>query len=215
MMLSLTCSHQKHSKQNAIKFLIGLFIGIGLFIDLSTARAGPWEQAEQAYDNGDYEQAIRLWRQMANQKDPRAQNQLGEMYSKGRGVHRDFSKAEFWFERYGCPICALPLLGRAYELAGLPDSALAVYELYSTTPYDDRPLGGPSPHAISPAGGYDHYWLPVVYERLADLYEQRGDTAKAIYYYGKLVDLWQDADPELQPRVEAARRAIEALSGDI
>ena len=98
-MLSLTCSHQKHSKQNAIKFLIGLFIGIGLFIDLSTARAGPWEQAEQAYDNGDYEQAIRLWRQMANQKDPRAQNQLGEMYSKGRGVRRDFSQAEFWFER--------------------------------------------------------------------------------------------------------------------
>ncbi|MGD8940851.1 MAG: sel1 repeat family protein, partial [Gammaproteobacteria bacterium] len=70
-----------------------------MFIDLSTARAGPWEQAEQAYDNGDYEQAIRLWRQMANQKDPRAQNQLGEMYSKGRGVRRDFSQAEFWFER--------------------------------------------------------------------------------------------------------------------
>jgi hypothetical protein len=57
-------------------------------------------------------------------------------------------------------------------------------------------------------------YLASVYERLGDLYEQRGDTAKAVYYYGKLVDLWKDADPELQPRVEAARRAIEALSPD-
>ena len=46
-------------------------------------------------------------------------------------------------------------------------------------------------------------------------FEQRGDTAKAIYYYGKLVDLWKDADPELQPRVEAARAGeVEALSPD-
>ena len=34
------------------------------------------------------------------------------------------------------------------------------------------------------------------------------------YLGGKLVDLWKDADPELQPRVEAARRAMEALSPD-
>jgi hypothetical protein len=60
----------------------------------------------------------------------------------------------------------------------------------------------------------DALWLPSMYERLGDLYEQQGDTAKATYYYGKLVELWKDADPELQPRVEAARRAIEALSTD-
>jgi DNA-binding SARP family transcriptional activator len=60
----------------------------------------------------------------------------------------------------------------------------------------------------------DDVFLPRAYERLGELYEQRGDTAKAIYYYGKLVELWKDADPELQPRVEAARRAIEALSPD-
>jgi hypothetical protein len=53
-----------------------------------------------------------------------------------------------------------------------------------------------------------------VYERLGELYEQRGEAAKAVLYYGKLVDLWQDANPELQPRVEAARRAIAALSRD-
>jgi hypothetical protein len=52
----------------------------------------------------------------------------------------------------------------------------------------------------------------VVYERLGALYEQRGDTANAILNYGKLVDLWRDADPELQPRVEAAGRAIQTLT---
>ena len=52
------------------------------------------------------------------------------------------------------------------------------------------------------------------FERLGALYEERGNTERAIYYYGKLVELWKDADPELQPRVEAARRAISVLSPD-
>ena len=86
-----------------------------------------------------------------------------------------------------------------------------MYELYLTTNWDRRILKGGF-HLPDQGGG--SYWLPVVYERLGDLYEQRSDTAKATYYYGKLVDLWKDADPVLQPRVEAARRAIEALSPD-
>ena len=67
-------------------------------------------------------------------------------------------------------------------------------------------------------GGEDwmlYYWqLPSIYERLGELYEQRGSAERAIYYYGRFVELWQDADPDLQPRVEAARRAIDALSRD-
>jgi tetratricopeptide (TPR) repeat protein len=98
-------------------------------------------------------------------------------------------------------MCALPYLAWAYDQAGEPDSALAIYERYIATPYMWRLQE-------------DSWWLYRAYERLGDLYEQRGDTAKAVYYYGKLVELWKDADPELQPRVEAARRAIVALSPD-
>ena len=47
---------------------------------------------------------------------------------------------------------------------------------------------------------------------MAGLHEQRGDTTRAISYYGRFVDLWTDADPELQLQVAAARRAIESLS---
>jgi DNA-binding SARP family transcriptional activator/Tfp pilus assembly protein PilF len=100
-----------------------------------------------------------------------------------------------------------PLLGRAYELAEQPDSAISMYEKYLSTLFHRRVIEG-----TSPSDGNEPYWLPVVYERLGALYEQRADTANAILYYGKLVDLWKDADPELQPRVEAARRAMRSLT---
>ena len=67
------------------------------------------------------------------------------------------------------PIRGLTALGRAYEMAGEPDSAMAVYERYVTTPFHARVTN-------------DSFLLPFVYERLGDLYEQCGDTAKAIYY---------------------------------
>jgi len=41
--------------------------------------------------------------------------------------------------------------------------------------------------------------------------EQRGDTAAAIRGYRNFIELWQDADPELQPRVAAARAALARL----
>jgi hypothetical protein len=62
--------------------------------------------------------------------------------------------------------------------------------------------------------GWDAHQLGPTYERLASLYEARGDTRKAVCYYGKLIELWETADPELQPRVESARRAIAALTSE-
>ena len=50
-------------------------------------------------------------------------------------------------------------------------------------------------------------------ELLGQIAEQRGDTAGAVRAYGNFVDLWQDADPELQPRVAAARAALARLGG--
>ena len=43
--------------------------------------------------------------------------------------------------------------------------------------------------------------------------EQRGDTAGALRAYRNFTELWQDADPELQPRVAAARAALARLEG--
>ena len=107
-----------------------------------------------------------------------------------------------------CWVCSLALLGRAYDLAGQADSAVAVYERYVTQPQSGRSLYGDWLEVSDP------FWLPLVYERLASLHADRGDVGKAVEYYSRLIERWKDADPELQPRVEAARRAIVALSPD-
>ena len=50
--------------------------------------------------------------------------------------------------------------------------------------------------------------------RLGQLYQDAGDTTRAMDYYGRFVDLWKNADPELQPRVVEARRAMAELVPD-
>ncbi len=63
-------------------------------------------------------------------------------------------------------------------------------------------------------GPYEVAYRPVAYLRLAQINQRQGKLDEALDYYQRFVELWQDADPELQPRVQAARQAIEALSGD-
>jgi predicted Zn-dependent protease len=50
--------------------------------------------------------------------------------------------------------------------------------------------------------------------RLARAYEQAAEYDKARKEYAFFVEAWQDADPELQPWVEDARRALERLTGE-
>ncbi|MHC4108353.1 MAG: protein kinase domain-containing protein, partial [Planctomycetota bacterium] len=103
-------------------------------------------------------------------------------------------------EALGNPIRRIKRLGLAYEAAGQIDSAIAAYERYVTTPwYGNARIDN------------DAYYLALHYERLGTLYEDRGERDKAIYYYNELVELWKNADPELQPRVEDARRRIAEL----
>lgn len=104
-----------------------------------------------------------------------------------------------WYDESGCAACGLFQLGQAYDRARQPDSALAAYERAGT------------------AAGL--YWLYDVnlslaptLRRLGELYEERGDVAHATQYYGRFVDLWKDADPELQPIVRDVRARIARLS---
>ena len=98
-----------------------------------------------------------------------------------------------------CHVC-MPLgLAVAYDRAGVADSALKYYEHYATT-YD-----------------YQRYFIdPVVLvtvlKRLGELYEQKGDREKAGRYYQSFVNLWKNADPELQPQVAEARRKLSRLA---
>jgi DNA-binding SARP family transcriptional activator len=101
---------------------------------------------------------------------------------------------------YACRVCALPWLGQAYEAAGRPDSAAAAYERYLFT-------GDPYRYVA------DAIWRAVALRQLGGLHATLGDTARALSRLSQFVELWKDADPELQPQVEQARRRIAQLRG--
>ncbi len=60
------------------------------------AVSGPIEDADAAYDGGDYAAALRLLRPLADQGDVAAQFQLGVMYAEGQGVAKDYTEAFRW-----------------------------------------------------------------------------------------------------------------------
>src|SRR5450432_2135566 len=69
------------------------------FMGISAAVAGPWEDGMAAYNRGDYTPAIRLFRPLAEQGNPKAQSVLGAMYRRGQGVARSSVHAFAWFSR--------------------------------------------------------------------------------------------------------------------
>lgn len=94
----------------------------------------------------------------------------------------------------GCQGCELYAIALAHDHAGRADSAIAWYRRDLETPS----TGNPGPR-------------PIIFERLAELYDGQGDLENAALYYARFVDLWKDADAELQPRVEAARARLEEI----
>jgi hypothetical protein len=51
----------------------------------------------------------------------------------------------------------------------------------------------------------------MLFERLGQLYDGLGDMENAALYYARFVELWADADAELQPRVTVARTRLEEI----
>jgi tetratricopeptide (TPR) repeat protein len=103
-------------------------------------------------------------------------------------------------EGNACNTCAFPWLARAYDRAGQADSAQMLYQQFV-----ERPS-----YLLS----YDAAHLAHGYMRLGQLYEERGERDQALNYYGRFVQLWEQADPEFQQMVEEAKTAIARLSSE-
>ena len=75
------------------------------------------EEAEFAYDRGEYTQAARLFTPLAEQGVASAQFYLGLMHEKGRGVRQDYPTALTWFRKAAAQGYAGPQnnLGLMYE----------------------------------------------------------------------------------------------------
>jgi eukaryotic-like serine/threonine-protein kinase len=116
----------------------------------------------------------------------------------------EFRRADIGFDGAPADECAPCLsfdLARAYDAAGKADSAALMFERYLATPF-----------AFKADAELDPMRLPAIRERLGQLYEQMGDTAKAIDNYHAFIELWKNADPELQPRVADAKRRLARLT---
>ncbi len=118
--------------------------------------------------------------------------------------HRDADALAAWrggYERTGvCAVCGLFEIAGSMERLGQPDSALGAYERLVTRP------------SVQSAIQYESFALAPSYKRLGELYEAKGNRKKAADYYGRFVDLYQHADPELQPAVREVRERLGRLA---
>jgi tetratricopeptide (TPR) repeat protein len=101
-------------------------------------------------------------------------------------------------EQRGCVLCRFLPVAAAFDSLGVRDSAIAYYEGYVEADWDNRL-------------GWDDDTLAPTLERLGQLHDEAGDAEQAALYYARFVELWSEADDELQPRVRAAQTRLDAI----
>ena len=101
----------------------------------------------------------------------------------------------------GCVMCVLFEIGEAHEGAGRPDSAVVYYERFLSS-------------SVLFRTGWDSGLRWLIYRRLGELYEARGDREKAADYYHRLIEQWKDAEPELQPIIADVKAGLGKLVGE-
>jgi len=152
---------------------------------VSDARAllGDFEQEVP----GEYQPMWEGWRHAARGQLARAEAQLDVAAEEFRAT-----------DTRGCVGCAMTNLAEVQVQQGDPVAAIATYEAYLATP--------------SWVGlQRDAQGLARTYEHLGQLHDAAGDLESAAKYYALFVELWADADPELQPRVQAAQARLEEI----
>lgn len=100
-----------------------------------------------------------------------------------------------------CADCGAKQLLDLFVRAGMADSALSAYQAYRQTVQGGRPLTGP-----------DYALGAPLTEAVARVYDSKGDVKNAAKLYGDFIEMWKNADPELQPRVKAARERLAQLT---
>jgi len=95
---------------------------------------GQYEDAVDAYERGDYKTAYRLFKPLAEQGDTQAQNNIGDMYDKGRGVPQDNAEAVKWYRKAAeqGDVIGQNNLGEMYEKGkGVPKDYVLAYMWYN------------------------------------------------------------------------------------
>ncbi len=90
----------------------------------------------------------------------------------------------------------LPEAATILKRSGQPDSAIVLFE---------RALARP---ALARGVDYEAGWYSEALQMLGDLYDAKGDRAKAAEYYRRYVELLNGADASLQPQVAAVKEKL-------
>ncbi len=133
-------------------------------------------------------------------QEPREQRVLGEIAlaeGRARDALEAFERGDRWPDG---PASQHPSemhfgAGRAYDMLGMADSAIAAFERYLAWPSFSRTE-------------LDGYAVAGIHRRLGELHEARGEWEKAAAHYTAFVTLWKDADAELQPAVARVRERL-------
>ena len=93
-----------------------------------------FQQAMLARIDGDFEKAVKLFRELAEKGYAKAQSRLGHMYEKGMGVEQDYGKAIEWYKKAVAKGYAgsLAQIGFLYErglgVKAKPEKAVELYQ---------------------------------------------------------------------------------------
>jgi tetratricopeptide (TPR) repeat protein len=79
-------------------------------------------------------------------------------------------------------------------------------ELLASAGREDEALGWL--HSIAERAAYELVYLAPAQLSQAEIYDRRGDKTHATQHYKKFIELWRDADPELQAIVQGARKRV-------
>ncbi len=74
-----------------------LVLGLAAAIAVTTSAFAEFEDGQIAFTRGEYATAFEEWFPLAREGDAVAQNRIGSLYLRGRGVAQDFVEAGNWF----------------------------------------------------------------------------------------------------------------------
>ena len=147
-----------------------LLLAILYFLGTSSfAASNPFDDASAAYERGDYVQAMKLFRQLAEQGHQWAQRRVGLMYAEGKGAPQDYQEAVKWYRLAAAQrnTQAQYSLGLAYEKGqGVPQDyqeAVKWYRLAAAQGNEFAQVNLGVMYAVGRGVGQDfvraHMWL--------------------------------------------------------
>src|SRR5215471_1858733 len=98
------------------------------------ALAGALEEGRSAIESDGYATALALWEPLAEEGNAEAQSGLGNLYSNGYGVARDYERALYWYGRAAEQGYALAQFGLGFHYEhglGVERDLVLAYAWYS------------------------------------------------------------------------------------